>query len=263
MADIDYDRLSEAIVEALNRAGPGSDATRTAEEVRARQKSIEALLKQTKEIKENYGVMNTMGRTFLGQKAGYADVKKTLEALDQQLKNTTNLDERTALIKRRREVQEAAAYQNVSAAFTNTGIAVTKFASDLTQTVFRAGTDILRSVQSGGNSVNIAGNVLKTGAELVKTGAVAAGDGLQGLGAAALMSKNLILKGLGVTSVIAGTIIKTVGQAGAEIVKFGIDLIGTELNKTIDSYNMAASAGALFANGMTRSEEHTSELQSH
>ena len=250
MADIDYDRLSEAIVEALNRAGPSSDATKTAEEVRARQKSIDALLKQTKEIKESNGALNTLGRAFSGQRARSVDVTKELEALDDQLKKTTKLDERTELIKRRREVEQAAAYRNVSVAFSNAGIAVVKFTAKLGETIAQAGGDLVRSLQRNGTGIEMAAGLMTAGLSGVNMVGQAAASGLTGLGQAALGAKSSLLKFGGVALIAAGTTVGFVSDKLTRLAKFGIEILTTEVLKNINAFKLISGAGAGFAGGM-------------
>jgi arginine/lysine/ornithine decarboxylase len=107
---MDETKLAEAIVNALNAADNNrAEAAKTAEEIRARQKNIESLIKFTKDLKESSSASKVLGNILKEQRQEYKKVEDQLDELAQAYQRANTWEERKIILEREREVKRSQA----------------------------------------------------------------------------------------------------------------------------------------------------------
>jgi hypothetical protein len=248
---MDETKLAEAIVNALNAANDNrAEAAKTAEEIRARQKSIEGLLKFTKDLKESSSASKVLGNILKEQKQEYKKVEDQLDELAQAYQRANTWEEKKIILEREREVKRSQMFQVFGTALTNAGVGLIKFGRDLGNTVATAGGQLVRGLQQNTNSISLSANLLNAGVTAANSAAQAAAGGLQGAGAAAMaLGPKFKILGFGLTAV--GTVLGFTAAKASQLAKFGIEVLSVELEKTIAGFRATTSAGALFSDGLT------------
>jgi len=107
---------------------------------------------------------------------------------------------------------------------------------------------ITRDLLQGSNSVAFSTGVLTKGIDVAAEGFKTAGTAFDGLGDI-LSLGGPIGKTLGLAFKGAGKLAEMFAES-AELVKAGVEILGQEIQKTVNSYQTLASAGATFAGGM-------------
>jgi len=107
---------------------------------------------------------------------------------------------------------------------------------------------ITRDLLQGSNSVAFSTGVLTKGIDVAAAGFKTAGTAFEGLGDI-LSLGGPIGKTLGLAFKGAGKLAEMFAES-AELVKTGVEILGQEIQKTVNSYQTLASAGATFAGGM-------------
>ena len=272
MADIDYDilaeKLSVAIVKAMSTESEAKvKAEQLAQENKQRAEAVKEYFKLNKALKDQSSKLSALERVLLNQRASFNNVEKVVEDLTREIERDEEalkgfgdtIDESTRaaqqfelqqkIAQREQEIATAKA-ANFSIAISNASLGAIKFATDLTTNVAQAGAGLARSLQRGGSGIEASTGVLKAGVDVVNSGAQGLSGALTGAGAAAMAAGGK-LKWFGVALTGLGTALGFVSNAAAETAKFGLELLKDEIQKTIDAYNSAAMAGAIFVNGAT------------
>jgi hypothetical protein len=248
---MDETKLAEAIVNALNAADKNrAEATKDAEDLRARQKNIESLMKFTKDLKESSSASKVLGNILKEQRQEYKKVEEQLEDLAQQYKRAKTWEERKIIADREREVKRSQASSMFTTALTNAGVGLVKFGKDLGNTVAMAGGQLVRGLQQNTNSIALSANLLGAGVTAANSAAQMVAGGLTGLGAAAMVAGGKFkILGVGLTAI--GTVLGFAAAKTSQLAKFGIEVLSVELEKTIAGFRATTNAGALFGDGLT------------
>jgi hypothetical protein len=283
MADIDYDllaeKLAEAVVRAMSSVSEAKDrAAMLDKEDRSRAASIAETFKLTKAIKDAGSSASAFKRVLLNQQANYLDLEKTLEKLDQEIENDKDslrklgeaADGAAAASKQfelQQKIQERAhqarevKLTNFYNALSNASLGVIKFSDGLASTLGAAGGSLIKGLQRGSSSIETSSALMTAGVDLAQGAATGAAGAMQGLGTAALALPGKF-KALGVGLIGLGTVVGYSTDKIAKLVKFGIDILGAELEKTVEAYKQTNRAGALFVDGMSgmRNAAHAAGL---
>jgi len=248
---MDETKLAEAIVNALNAADNNrAEAAKTAEEIRARQKNIESLIKFTKDLKESSSASKVLGNILKEQRQEYKKVEDQLDELAQAYQRANTWEERKIILEREREVKRSQLFQVFGTAMTNAGVGLVKFGKDLGNTVAMAGGQLVRGLQQNTNSIALSANLLSAGVTAANSAAQLAAGGLTGAGAAAMaLGPKFKILGIGLTAV--GTVLGFTAAKASQLAKFGIEVLSVELEKTIAGFRATTNAGALFSDGLT------------
>ena len=248
---MDETKLAEAIVNALNAADNNrAEAAKTAEEIRARQKNVDSLMKFTKDLKESSSASKVLGNILKEQRQEYKKVEEQLEDLAQQYERAKTWEERKIILDREREVKRSQAASMFTTALTNAGVGVIKFGRDLGNTLAMAGGQLVRGLQQNTNSIALSANLLGAGVTAANSAAQMVAGGLTGLGAAAMVAGGkLKILGVGLTAI--GTVLGFAAAKTSQLAKFGIEVLSVELEKTIAGFRATTNAGALFSDGLT------------
>lgn len=253
MADpIDYDRLAEAIASAMERSTTADAIDR---EIEATQESTKEKLKFIKAMKESSGITGTFSRILTGKTEDLAaTIEKNRNALDdlsERYRQATTDEQRRQIKEEQRETRRAALFQNLSVAFSNASLGVIKFTTTLVDAAGTAGAQFVRGLQSSSNGIQMGASILNAGVGLANSAA----QGLAGATTAIGTGLMAILRGpfklLGAAVAGLGTAFGFLAERVTRVVKFGIEVLSVELEKTIAGYRATSQAGALFADGLS------------
>jgi hypothetical protein len=247
MADIDYDRLGEAVADAITRSGRSQDADIEAKRII---KANEALEKLTKSLKETSTAGKLVERLLKGQTTEYNSLQYAIKDLEDQIEATTNAGEEKLLREKRNELTSDQIRQNNFAAMSNAALGFARMSKEVGNSVASATGGFVKGVQSGQSSFTLSAGLMSGAVDVANQGVQAAAAGIQGVGQIAAGSTKPLLRGLGVAAQLAGVGIGFLGNSASRLAKFGIEVLGKELEKTVAAYQLTSASGAMFADGL-------------
>ena len=179
-------------------------------------------------------------------RAGYADQLRALEQLNDaieelsdQAQDSVSKDKVTQLQKQRAALLEQAARQNTTEQ-------LEYFGEELKKAAITGTGRFVRDLQSNASSVQLTSGILNAGIDVAGAAATGLGKGLQATGAA----MSLLHPVAGMLVGGFGTLSQFVGEAGAKLAKFGVEIFAVELEKTVKAFHDISAGGALFSDGM-------------
>jgi hypothetical protein len=235
-----FDKFSEI----LEKSRP----SRETKDYQALLNSIMMFNTRMKESIKNTSLINSLTGI---QQNKYKELQETLEDYKLAMEKATTEEEKRELDRARSEAEKLAVDKEIletKIKFVTGTVEVTK---KLVTGVTSVTADLVKNLQSGGTGINTAGGAIKGALDIASTGANAAGSALTGLGGIMSNSINPKMRAFGMGLSMLGMGTQKVFAGLSALGKFGIDVLSTELTKTIETYKLATSAGALFANGMT------------
>jgi hypothetical protein len=185
-----------------------------------------------------------------GQQAEFNTLRQSIKDLNDQINKTENASEQEELIKNRTNLETIQRTQNLSAALSNATLGFAKMTAQATNSVASATGGFIKGVQNGQSSFSLSAGLMSGAVDLANQGVQAAAGGLQGIGQIAATSTKPLLKGLGLAAQFAGVGIGLLGNSTSRLAKFGIEVLGKELEKTVAAYQLTSSSGAMFADGL-------------
>jgi hypothetical protein len=251
MADIDYDRLGEALADAISRSS-NSQAEDKAKEIVKKQdeQATKALIQLTKSLKDASSAGKVFDRWLKGQSSSYNSLQKELESLEDQINATTNASEQEKLITTRKTLETAQRLQNLNSAIENASLGFARMTMQMGNSVASATGGFIKGVQGGQSSFALSAGLMSGAVDIANQGVQAAAGGLQGIGQIAAGSTKPALRGLGIAAQFAGVGVSMLGNQASRLAKFGIEVLSRELEKTIGAYQRTSASGALFADGL-------------
>jgi hypothetical protein len=253
MADpIDYDRLAEAIADAIDSKGTAEALDRETEALR---ETTREKLKFIKSMRESSSVTATFSKILTGKtedlSATIEKNRKVLDDLSEKYEQASTDEQRRQIKEEQRETRRAVLFQNLSVAFAGASLGVIKFTATLVDAAGAAGAQLVRGIQNSSNGVQMGANILNAGVGLANSAA----QGLAGITTAVGTGLMAVLKGpfklLGAAVAGLGTAFGFLAERVSRVVKFGIEILSVELEKTISGFRATTQAGALFADGLT------------
>lgn len=204
-----------------------------------RQKRLtDLVIKQLGQIDKNIKNANKQVNKLV---PGLEDLDEAIELLDDSI-------EKSVFESRRQQIANQAFNQNqrsVARAFLKaTGDILVNGAIKSVQT-------LVTDIQNGASGVRLASNLMGNAIDMTQKTTNAALLGVGGLGTA------MAVLGKGKMRILGATIDGLAGYLGyaseksADLAKFGIGVLATEVEKTVKVFNQTSASGALFANGMT------------
>ena len=262
MADFDYDRLrdsiSQGVAEGLaGNAGRGQSQVENPEE-KAERERLRGLVKELGKFENSLRGSKTSaekwGDFFTTGKVKYNEVHQSLEALDEQIKETNNSERRRELESQRRSVQMKAGWDNTKRSMVNFTSQLVTSGYDFAKGVAGATKDIVSSLTSSGSDTRVFTGLFSAGVKVLTTGAQAAGQVFGSLGGVVGNLVGAAFPQLGrVISSIAGGLGKAfgalVGIVGSVAVG-AFELLTSTVDNYIKSFQTMNKAGAVFAGGM-------------
>lgn len=247
MADIDYDRLSEALADALERSSEKQEAVLQAKKI---DETAKALSKLTKSLDDTSTAGKVFQRWMKGQNAEYNSLQQSIKKLEDQIEATKNPTKQQALITERTALETKQRAQNFNAAIENASLGFARMTKEIGNSVASATGGFVKGIQGGQSSFELSAGLMSGAVDVANQGVQAAAGGLQGIGQIAAGSTNPKLRALGVAAGLAGTGLGMFGNQASRLAKFGIEVLSKELEKTIGAYQRTSASGALFADGL-------------
>jgi hypothetical protein len=262
MPDIDYDRLSEAVARAIVAGGSGNAISpRTGVGTRNAHADEKEWARMMESIKKAHTGFDKWNNVLKKGQLQYVDVTERLKELDEDIANidgSLSTFEATlakgALEEKKAALIKAAAAQNMSAAFANAASLVHKGAegvSRLGMSAAGASGTLTRSFLDSGSGIGAATETMTAGIDMAGQASNAAGQAMGGVGNAMTRSSNKWVKGLGMATEALGPFVGMLGESATKFLKFGVSILGKEVEKTVKAFNDASSVGAMFADGLT------------
>ena len=247
MADIDYDRLSEALADAIARSGKSQDA-----EIEAKRiiKANEALEKLTKSLKETSSASRVVEKLLKGQTSDYNSLQNSIKDLEDQIEATKNADEERLLREKRDELKSDQYRQNFNSAMANATLGFARLTKEIGNAVASTTGGFVKGLQDTQSSFQLSSGLMSGAVDVANQGVQAAAAGIQGVGQIAAGSTKPALRGLGIAAQVAGVALGFLGNTTSRLAKFGIEVLSKELEKTVAAYQLTSSSGALFADGL-------------
>lgn len=275
MADFDYTRLTEAIMEGLNRADTSRETQRRQQEdeqkrqseIKSQREQLRGTINDLKKfrdvLKDGSSMASKFEQLLKNGNIAVSDHQKELEKLDDQIKKVTDTKKKEQLQSQRDTLAAKARTQGLIDSTLNFTASVVKTGATFAQEMGTVARNLVASLQSGGGSAAIFGNVFTGIINSLKSSVAALGSAF---GAAGTAISSLFPKALGKgVGVIAQALGQSVGLAASVIgttLVAGIEILVTEIEKTINAYAAMNRAGAVFAGGMTemRNTAHSAGL---
>lgn len=200
-----------------------------------------------KEIKK---LNKEVARGTQGYKDQINKIKELEDAIDEleetttEANKSTNEARRATLLKMREDLKAKAAVQGFQEGIRDATKGMSK------QFLEGAG-DFVKNLQNGSNANELSADILRGGVDVAAAGA-------KGLGQAAETSGQMMMLFGGRYVKIAGAALEGLGiatdkssDAIAKFIKFGIDVLSKEVDRTIKAFDTISTTGAAFTNGLT------------
>ncbi len=181
----------------------------------------------------------------------YQDQLAVLKELNDAIEDLSDQALDSAQKQKLKDLQEARQQLLKDAATRNAVEQLEYFGEELGKATIAGTGRFVRDLQDSASSVTITSNLLNAGVNVAAAGLNAAGNAATGFGGMMMNAKNPFVAGLGVVISGFGYAGKAAAEAGKELAKFGIEVFGKELEKTVKSFHDISAGGALFADGMT------------
>ena len=265
MADgtIDPRELSQAFLQALREfnsggdrpaVGGGGSGARTETLGPGAANSLKSLIsevtKLTSRIKQGNPAINTYMRLMEGQGVNFRNIDSTLDQLEKSLKDAkkaNDLNGQAILRSKRAELEKAAAITNAKVATANFALGTAKA---LKEQMLPAVSDFVKGLQGDASANSLASGTLTAAIDIAGGAAQSAGGAVAGFGQATMGAKGPIGL-LGKAAAVAGPMIESLAGSATKLAKFGVSVLGKEVDRANAAFTAANAAGALYANGMS------------
>lgn len=242
MSEFDYEKMGEALARALKASGTDGKPGATGAVKPKDAKDLDVFIQHLKQMNSQSNKWNDAFKKNIGQITG---VNENLNELDAAIEKTTDSYDKAQLIAKRQEVIRAAA----SASAIKETMAVAAAMGTATKSMVTSAGSLSRKLLDGTNGVEFATGVMTAGIDIAGAAsgqmgqsATAAGTALMGAGGKA--------KAFGAALVGAGAVMGATSAASAAL-KFGVEVLGKEVEKTVTAFNTVTSSGAMYTDGMT------------
>ena len=213
----------------------------------------EASVKQTiADLKKQHDAFSKWNAVLKKGHLQYADVTEQLKEFDKQILKATNSAEQGVLVARKTELEQKARDANRKTAFYNSLSVLNKATGSvlgLGQSALSSAGNLTKSFLNGASGVQFSTEIMTAGLDLAGQASQAAGQAVTGVGAAMAQGTGTV-KGFGIALEVAGTALGLVGEGASKFLKFGVEILSKEVEKTIASFNTMTAAGAMFSHGM-------------
>lgn len=255
----ELEKKIDDLIDAL-RASMGSGRSPSIGQASDLKSLVENAEKFKKTIAESNTTVQRWQRTLTGQTPKFVNLGDQLQELDNQFEE---LKEQAKKSGRALTDQEQKTYQSVRAevkktqTITNlqTGVELVTSslqnvaASLVTNTLSTVG-QFIKNLQSSQSAFAVSGGLMTGVVNTVSGAGTALGGALAGVGTG-MLALGGRAKIAGLALMTFGSIISGVSSGLGKLLKFGIEVLGTEVEQTIEAFRASSSAGALFSDGMT------------
>jgi hypothetical protein len=229
-------------------------------------KSMHSFNRSVREsIKENgvwTGVLKKQRATYVDTQEVMENYKKAVEEAGKAKTEQLKRDLLQQADELKQEALRAAAEKNIMAAKQNFAVSIINVTQQMVTGIATATTDLVKSMQSNTSGVGVASSGLKLGVDAAAGAASTLGEtlGAVGEGLSVFGGKRGKIAGAALEAI--GGVIGFTAKTLSDTAKSGIDILAREIEKAIETFSTAASAGAMFADGVTglRTAAHTAGL---
>jgi hypothetical protein len=212
--------------------------------------------KARKKMIEDFKKMHTGTDKVVGmlrkQHASYVDVTEQVKKFDEQIENAANETERLIAQEKKKEIVKAAAAANSRARMANFGVLTLKAGeglNNLAKSAFSSAGGLTKSFLGGASGISTATDMIGAGLDIAGAAGSAAGRGMQEAGGALMqMGKKGRIAGAALEAF--GTATAFAAESASKLLKFGVEILGKEIEKTVKAFNTVTSSGAVFGRGM-------------
>ena len=180
--------------------------------------------------------------------AGYKDqlrvIKELNEAIDDLSDTTEDNAKKSQLAQQRDELAREAANQAILESSE-------QFSQALVETTVRTTGEFVKRLQEGSNAQDQSRTLMFGAIDIAGAGLQSAGNGLTKFGTALANTQGWISQLGGMLALGGGMLIEGVGEAGTKFLKFSVEVLSRELQKTQEVFYSTNAVGAVFADGMT------------
>jgi hypothetical protein len=210
-----------------------------------------------KDLKKNTVTYGGLAAQMLGVNKRYKDLTYTLEQLQEQIEEVSELEGEEAaekakqLIAMRNAIQAQDDENKKRTAVVASLTAFTKTMSGGVGVVAKSIGSLATKLQDGGDAFSVANTVLNGGIQLANTGVQAAAGAFSAAGQVVSNSTNPKLRAMGAVAGVVGPLLGKMGDAAAATATFLNDFLTKEAQKLFEAFNKTSASGALFADGLT------------
>jgi hypothetical protein len=251
MSDIDYEKLAQVIAKAVTTGGTGNSIPVGRAYAGG---TDEASVKQTiADLKKQHDSFSKWNSVLKKGHLQYADVTEQLKKFDDEIEKATDSAKQAELVARKTELAEKAREANRNTALYNSLSVLNKATGSvlgLGNSAVSAAGNLTKSFLNGASGVQFSTEIMTAGLDLAGQASQVTGQAVTGVGAAMAQGTGKV-KGFGIALEVAGSALGLVGEGASKFLKFGVEILSKEVEKTVKAFNTVSASGAVFANGMT------------
>lgn len=225
---------------------------------------LKSLVENANKFKQTIAESNTQfqrwQRALTGTAPKFVVIGDQLQELDKQFNELAENakksgqaltdQERKSYQSARAELKKTQAIGNVQTGLELLGGTIQSVAASLiTNTLSTAG-QFVKNLQTNQSAFAVSSSLMTGIVNTVSSAGSAIGGALAGVGTG-LMAFGGRVKWAGLALTGLGSIIGGVSAGLGKLLKFGIEILSTEVEQTIEAFSASSSAGALFSDGMT------------
>lgn len=242
MSDFDYEKMGESMARALKASGI-SGSTGTTGAVKAPDpKELDVFIQHLKQMNSQTKKWDSAFKKNINQIAGVSD---QLDKLDAAIDAATDTYDREQLEAKKRSIIQTAASQ-VAVKETQAVASALKTAS---VSMVSGAANLTKQLLDNTSGVGFATGIMTTGLDIAGTASNQLAGSASSAGSALMMAGGKA-KILGAGLMVASAALGVTSKA-SEILKFGVEILGKEVEKTVANFTALSSSGALYADGMS------------
>ena len=226
--------------------------------------SLQDFDKFNKELKKNTTTMGGLFKEMATGRQQYKDLNSTLhnlnnsiEEMEDKIDQANDAEKLSLRLKQEQLIASRIALQQVVAHNTAQRLAVDNmkmFGAGMASASGIAAKTLggfAKGLQDGSSAFGLAGGLMEGAIDGMNVGAQTVGGSMQAAGTAMSTSVNPKIRTLGIVSGVAGSAVKSLGDAAAATGKFIVGFLVKQLEQTVEAFNKTSATGAMFADGMT------------
>ena len=192
--------------------------------------------------------LNLLGKQVKSGTKNFRDLGSDLQYYKKQLDNAIDGEEKKVAQAKLHEMATKAYHESMSNGAKQIGVVLVKGLYDYYKTQVMTG---VRGLQGDGSPFQVAADLQRAQIESVASTAQQLGSTIGKVGQGLMMIPHPAAMVVGALMNIGGGILESGAKEAAELLKFKLEVVSKELEKSYKSFQQATAAGALFAGGMT------------
>ena len=241
MSEFDYEKMSEALARALKASGTDGKAGTTGAVKPKDAKDLDVFIQHLKQMNSQANKWNDAFKKNIGQIAG---VNENLNELDAAIEKTTDIYDKEQLAKKKEAVVRAA----TNAVLVKEAMSIATTFGTASKSIAAGAGKLTKDLLSGSSSVDFATGAMTAGLDIAGTASTQLGQASSTAGTM-LMGAGGKAKALGFALTGVGGALGLLG-ASAGLLKFGVEVLGGEVTKTIKAFETITDSGVMYTKGM-------------